>query len=98
MSESASQFPNLGPFILLQAAVGIVIVGGAIIAWMRGERRTTDAPAASGGITMFFDGPIKVILETLAGIYRRLGEIKDEAADAHKELQHRDERRAELLR
>jgi hypothetical protein len=30
--------PNLGPFIIIQSAIALVIIGAAMIAWLRGSR------------------------------------------------------------
>jgi len=99
MSDSATQIPNLGPFVLLQAAIAVVIVGGAVVAWLRGEKKQKPGPLEpSGGVSLFFDGPLNEALNTLQGIYRKLDEIRDEQGEAIKEFRQRHERETEILR
>ncbi len=99
MSESASQIPNLGPFVLLQAMIGVVIVGGAVIAWLRGERKQKRGDIEpSGGVSLFFDGPLNAALNTLQGIYRVIVEIRSDQNEAIKEFRLRHERETEILR
>lgn len=89
---------SLDQFPVVQAAVAITILGTAMIVWFRGERGSKDHLEPSGGISLFFDGPLKATLDTLQGIYRRLGEMKNDNADAARELRRDLEKEHTMLR
>lgn len=68
--------PNLGPFILVQASIGIAIVGSAVVAWVRGTRdKRSPAPP------VLTEGSLMTLTNLLKGILRLLQEIKEQHHD-----------------
>ena len=100
MSELESlHVPNVGPLVIVQLALFIAIVGTAIVTWMRGDKKKgNNQPESSGGVSLFFDGPLNAALNTLQGIYRVLDEIKDDNRRFHDKMDERHERETEILR
>jgi len=91
--------PDLGPFVLVQAGIFIVTVGGGLVFWWRGLRKkfqteyTRDASAQ-----YFFDGPLKIALDRLEGAYRVLGEMRHENETTVVEFRGRHEAELDILR
>jgi hypothetical protein len=75
--------PDVGPFKLVQAALAFVIIGGALIAWMRGSNNRSAEKQPQPAVQLYMDGPlqaalgsIKGICDAVSGIYRIMGEIR----------------------
>lgn len=91
--------PDLGPFKIVQGAVAIVIVGSALIAWLKGSRKRGAGDTHDhGGVQFYFDGPLKDALDGIKGIYRHLAEMRGENERTVAEFRERHERELELLR
>lgn len=97
--------PDLGPFALLQAAVAVVMVGGAVIAWLRGSNNRTEEKPNTSGVHLYMDGPlqaalssIKGICDGVQGIYRVMGEIRTDMDRVADDAGRREEAKLDILR
>lgn len=91
--------PNLGPFLLVQGAVAFVVIGGAILAWLRGSKRApAPNPAESQEQRWFFDGPVARALEYLKDILNTLQETRHDNDKAARDLRDRHDEHMEAIR
>lgn len=77
---------SLGPFLVLQVTVAVMVtVGTAVAIWravvVAGRQRQSPPPIRPGDPVdwVVIDGPVSRVLDELAGIYRVLCEIRTEA-------------------
>jgi hypothetical protein len=94
MSDPTSE--ALGPFVIIQAAVAVAIGLGIAASWFRGEK--SKGRSTSDGVQVYMDGPLVKAIEILQGMYRVLGEMREENKDTVAEFRQRHEAELNLLR
>lgn len=94
--SDASSIPNFGP--IFQAVLALIMGGVAIAVWLHGlSRREHNTPEAVGA-QLYFDGPLKLAVDCLRGVYRTVNEMRGENRDTIQEFRQRHEAQLEILR
>lgn len=95
----ADPIESLGPFPIIQIAVGAAIaIGIAVTVWRAVAGRPKLQETAGPGVQWFLDGPIGKIIDLLQGIYRELRQTREDNQRYANERNGRFDEAIELLR
>lgn len=98
MADPSSAIEGLGAFPIIQIAVAAVIAVSALMAILRGAKKSKPDDRERAVSMMYFDGPLVRALDRLDGIYRLSGEMRDDWKNTVVEFRGRHDDELALLR